>query len=60
MTDSLQQSDGGDDAPRSDHVVAEGMPRWVKVSVIVGVVLVLLVALILITGGPGNHGPGRH
>ena len=31
-------------------------PRWVKVFGIVGVVLVLLLVLMLLTG----HGPGRH
>ena len=32
------------------------MPRWVKVSIIVGVLLVVLVVVMLLTG----HGPGRH
>jgi hypothetical protein len=31
-------------------------PRWVKVSGIIGGVLVLLVVIMLFTG----HGPGRH
>lgn len=31
-------------------------PRWVKVSAIIGGVLVLLIAIALFTG----HGPGRH
>lgn len=34
-----------------------GMPRWVKVFVIVGVVVAILVVVSLVTGG---HGPGRH
>jgi hypothetical protein len=34
----------------------ERTPRWVKVFGIVGVVLVLLVVVMLISG----HGPGRH
>ena len=34
-----------------------GVPRWVKVSAIVGIVLVLLVIIVALTGG---HGPGRH
>ena len=33
-----------------------GTPRWVKVSGIVVIVLVLLVAIMLLTG----HDPGRH
>ena len=34
-----------------------GMPRWVKVSGIIAVVVVLLVIIIMFTG---EHGPGRH
>lgn len=35
-------------------------PRWVKVfGIIVGVVILLFVIL-LVTRGPGDHGPGRH
>ena len=35
-----------------------GAPRWVKVSVIVAGVLVVLVVIALLVGG--DHGPGRH
>lgn len=34
-------------------------PRWVKVFGIIALVLVVLVVVMLATGG-GNHGPGRH
>jgi uncharacterized cupredoxin-like copper-binding protein len=38
-------------------------PRWVKVAMIIGA-LVLLLAILSLTGvlpgGPGGHGPGRH
>lgn len=37
-----------------------GAPRWVKVSGIVVIVLVLSVLFMLITGIGGSHGPGRH
>jgi hypothetical protein len=37
-----------------------GTPRWVKVSGIVACVLVLLAAIIIVTGIGGPHGPGRH
>ena len=33
-----------------------GTPRWVKVSGIIAIVLVLVVVILLFTG----HGPGRH
>jgi len=37
------------------------MPRWVKVSGITVAVLLLLVAILAITGVlGGQHGPGRH
>lgn len=37
-----------------------GIPRWVKVFGIIGLVVVLLVIILLFTRGPGGHGPGRH
>ena len=36
------------------------MPRWVKVSVLVVGVLVLLFLVLQLTGLGGEHGPGRH
>lgn len=38
----------------------EGMPRWVKVSLIVVAVLVALFVIVNLTGAGGEHGPGRH
>jgi hypothetical protein len=46
-----------DKAPRTDTTV--GAPRWVKVSGVIGLVVVLVFVLVLVVGG-GNHGPGRH
>lgn len=37
----------------------EGMPRWVKVFGIIGILIVLIGLLVLLIGG-GDHGPGRH
>ena len=38
-----------------------GTPRWVKLSAIVAVVVIVLVGIMLLAGGgPGGHGPGRH
>ncbi|MBI2872065.1 MAG: hypothetical protein HYY00_02610 [Chloroflexi bacterium] len=37
-----------------------GMPRWVKVSGIIVIVLVLLFVVLQLTGLRGGHGPGRH
>jgi hypothetical protein len=37
------------------------MPRWMKVTGIVIGALLVLFAIVLISGGPGGqHGPGRH
>lgn len=36
-----------------------GAPRWVKVSGIIGIAVVLLFAIMMLIGG-GNHGPSRH
>ena len=33
-----------------------GMPRWVKVFLLIGLALVVLIVVMLLTG----HGPGRH
>ena len=52
--------------PRETGDTPPRMPRWVKVSGIVVIVLVLLVVVLQLTGvigdghGPGRHGPGRH
>ncbi len=36
-----------------------GLPRWVKVSGIIAIALILLVIVIMLVSG-GEHGPGRH
>jgi hypothetical protein len=54
MTEPLPPTDefvdGDSDAP-------EGMPRWVKVFAAVGIAFLVLLVVLLATGG---HGPGRH
>lgn len=35
-------------------------PRWVKVSGIIVLTLILLFSILKLTGIGGNHGPGRH
>lgn len=37
-----------------------GTPRWVKISAILVLVLILLVGVVLFTGLGGPHGPRRH
>jgi hypothetical protein len=38
----------------------EGTPRWVKVSGIIALAVLLLFVVVLVLKGPGGHGPGRH
>lgn len=37
-----------------------GMPRWVKVSLIIVIALILLFVILKLTGIGGKHGPMRH
>jgi hypothetical protein len=43
---------------RADRGPTAGPPRWVKVSGIITLALVVLLLILLLAGG--NHGPGRH
>ena len=44
----------------SDPEAGPGMPRWVKLFLLVGLAMVLLFAVATVTGVAGDHGPGRH
>jgi len=50
---SASERDGG-----ADRGPTAGPPRWVKVSGIIALALIVLVLIVLLVGG--NHGPGRH
>lgn len=50
----------GDDTGVGPGREYPGIPRWVKVSGIIVIVLVLLIVIALVTGLGGPHGPGRH
>ena len=45
---------GPDRGPTTDT------PRWAKVFGIIALVVVVLFLILLLTGGPGRHGPSRH
>lgn len=45
--------------PDPSDVEPPGMPRWLKVSGLVVVVLLALVLVVSLIAG-GDHGPGRH
>ena len=50
---------GAEQGPQGPTRGLAGIPRWVKVFVVVAAtVLLLMVVAMLITGG--KHGPGRH
>ena len=55
MAEPSRSPDTGAELGRESNT---GTPRWVKVFGVIAVVLVLLVGIMLLTGG--NHGPGRH
>jgi hypothetical protein len=57
---SLDPGTGDDtDGVKLDRGSTNAMPRWVKVCLIVAVLVVLVFVILLLTGG-GDHGPGRH
>jgi hypothetical protein len=61
MGDSPAHLDGGGDMERGrDREPSIGMPRWVKVFLIIALALVLLFVVGKLTGVGGEHGPGRH
>ena len=68
MADPQHQRDPeplADDAVVGRDGVDVGMPRWVKLFLMVGLAIALLFVLAQVTGlagghGPGRHGPGRH
>ena len=43
----------------TDRPQYAGTPRWVKLSGIVTLVLLVLVVIVMVASGR-NHGPGRH
>lgn len=60
MTDPTSGADSSHpDEDRGSGPRREPTPRWVKVVGIVVGVLLVLVILVMVFGG-GNHGPGRH
>ena len=61
MADPPPYPDTGDDAGVGPaHGSTTGTPRWVKVLGTFAIVLVVLAGVMLLTGGPGGHGPSRH
>ena len=59
MADPPRSPEAGDDTGAGADPESNGTPRWVKVSGIVALALVILFVVVMFTGG-GGHGPGRH
>lgn len=58
MANQPPSPDTGDDTGAGSGQEYPGTPRWVKVSAIIALILVLLIVIVLLFGG--DHGPGRH
>ena len=59
MANSRIDSDpDGAAGPGRESIV--GTPRWVWVAGIIALVVALLFGIMILTGGVGDHGPGRH
>jgi hypothetical protein len=43
---------------RANRGPTAGPPRWVKISGVIALALIVLLLILLLAGG--NHGPGRH
>ena len=58
MADPPRYPEAGDDTRRADPE-STGTPRWVKVSGIIAFAVILIFVIVMLVGG-GDHGPGRH
>jgi hypothetical protein len=63
MADPPRYPDTGDDTGVGpDRGPTTGTPRWVKVSGLIALIVILLFVIVMLVRGPGagGHGPGRH
>ena len=60
MADRPPNPETGNDTGVGPGREYPGIPRWVKVSGLIALVLVLLVVVMMVAGVGGQHGPGRH
>lgn len=60
MAEQTPDRHPGDPGPRPADKGFEGMPRWVKISGLVVLLVAVLAVVLLVLGGPGGHGPGLH
>jgi hypothetical protein len=60
MADPPTDPDANDDNGEPASQSTKGTPRWVKVFWSIALVVLLLFIVLMLTGGPNRHGPGRH
>jgi hypothetical protein len=62
MTDPplYPETDTGDTGVEPGRGSNPGMPRWVKISLVIVMVLVLAFVILNLAGVGGEHGPRRH
>ncbi len=60
MTDPSADAETADTGTPSDPARDTSVPWWVKVSLIIAVIVVLLLVIGKLTGVGGQHSPGRH
>lgn len=60
MADPVDLETGDAGEVSHDPASDPGMPRWVKILLIVSLALVLVFVVAKLTGAGGEHGPGRH
>ena len=54
----VDMSQNHDGSGRGSSNTPPGTPRWVKFLGVIAIALVLLMGIVMLTGG--EHGPGRH
>lgn len=61
MTDPARSPDTREDTSVSPGGASPpGMPRWVKISLLIVAALVAAFLILKVAGVGGEHGPGRH
>lgn len=61
MIEPSSRDDPGDDTGvERDLASPPAMPGWVKVFGVIFLTVVLVFVIVMLTGGAGGHGPGRH
>ena len=60
MTEGTGAGEPRQGSTPADATPTTGMPRWVKITLIVVAAMIALAVVVKVTGLGGEHGPGRH